>query len=189
MQQDEWARQQAAANNSDLWVAVGAVLSQFDGLLEGYNARVAAAAAAAAANTQATGSSWAGCQPQVGFGERPIPPRLSHADLLMVSAVGERTCSHGFRIRLISSRQLLCCFVAETRSLHPAQVHRSSPSGVCVQSTGDLGDLIPALEPTQRPDWHAMAAGELGAALAQRGKCSALVKVTGALAASVQAEC
>lgn len=44
---------------------------------------------------------------------------------------------------------------------------------------GDLGDLVPALEPLQRPAWHSMSAPELRAELASRGKCSALVKVTG----------
>lgn len=58
-----------------------------------------------------------------------------------------------------------------------------------LRPTGDLGDLIPALEPRQRPDWHAIAADELGAALAQRGKCSALVKVTGARAPFFRAHC
>jgi hypothetical protein len=109
VQQDQWARQQAAANDSDLWVAIGAVLTQFDGLLEGYNARVAAATAAAeagsnrsdgsrsddrpaegAATSAEAGSDSEEHQQQVGFGPRPIPPRLSRADLLMVSAVGER---------------------------------------------------------------------------------------------------
>ena len=109
VQQDEWARQQAAANDSDLWVAIGAVLTQFDGLLEGYNARVAAATAVAAevessrsgggrvgddtadgaVASGTAGSKWGEHKQQVGFGARPTPPRLLRADLLMVSAVGE----------------------------------------------------------------------------------------------------
>lgn len=116
VEQDRWARQQAVRNEQqDLWTAVGAVLAQFDGLLEGYNARVGAAARAAAAAGTAAGS-WraaaaANAGPggggeraargqaagsmreqeyaeRVGFGARPVPPPLSRADLLMVSAVG-----------------------------------------------------------------------------------------------------
>lgn len=95
-------------------MAVGAVLTQFDGLLEGYNARVSAAVAAAAPPAEATeaGSGSAGVgavsgssnieggtsleleeqrrRALAGFGQRPIPPPLTRADLLMVSAVGER---------------------------------------------------------------------------------------------------
>ena len=36
--QDAWARQQVAANTSDLWKAHGLILSQFDGLVAGYQA-------------------------------------------------------------------------------------------------------------------------------------------------------
>lgn len=50
----------------------------------------------------------------------------------------------------------------------------------CVGATGDLGDLIPALDAERRPAWHRMAPNELRDALASRGKCSALVKVSGA---------
>ena len=40
--------------------------------------------------------------------------------------------------------------------------------------------MVPALEVQKRPAWHSMSAGELRAELAARGKCSAMVKVTGA---------
>lgn len=38
---------------------------------------------------------------------------------------------------------------------------------------------MPALEPEQRPAWHSMGPDDLRAELASRGKCSAVVKVTG----------
>ena len=38
---------------------------------------------------------------------------------------------------------------------------------------------MPALEPLKRPQWHSMSAPDMRAELASRGKCSALVKVTG----------
>ena len=44
---------------------------------------------------------------------------------------------------------------------------------------GDLGDLIPALEPTRRVRWNDLAADDLELQLASMGHCSALVKVTG----------
>ena len=36
--QDAWARAQVASNNSDHWVAMGGILSQFDGMVAGYAA-------------------------------------------------------------------------------------------------------------------------------------------------------
>ena len=45
---------------------------------------------------------------------------------------------------------------------------------------GDLGDLIPALDVERQPAWHAMDPAQLRVELASRGKCSAMVKVTGA---------
>ena len=45
VEQDKWARQQAAGNSSGIWAAIGPILDQLDGLLAGYNARAAAAAA------------------------------------------------------------------------------------------------------------------------------------------------
>lgn len=51
MEQDVWARRQMAAGGKGgnaMWRAVGAVLTQFDGLLRGYNDRVAATAVATA---------------------------------------------------------------------------------------------------------------------------------------------
>ena len=44
---------------------------------------------------------------------------------------------------------------------------------------GDLGDLIPALDVERQPAWHAMDPTQLRAELGSRGKCSAMVKVTG----------
>lgn len=112
VEQDRWARQQAAQNTSDIWAAIGAVLTQFDGLLAGYNARVGAALAVLGAGN-AAGSGLAGATDagrdslgasarrrhlaavqeeeaaeRLGFGARPVPPPLTRADLLMVSAVG-----------------------------------------------------------------------------------------------------
>lgn len=46
-------------------------------------------------------------------------------------------------------------------------------------SAGDLGDLVPALEPKRRVQWEMLTAGELEGMLASAGHCSALVKVTG----------
>lgn len=57
MEQDRWARHQVAdASNANepVWAAVGAVLTQFDGLLAGYNDRAAASRAAAATDTAAS---------------------------------------------------------------------------------------------------------------------------------------
>ena len=48
---------------------------------------------------------------------------------------------------------------------------------------GDLGDLIPALDVERQPAWHTMGPAQLRAELASRGKCSAMVKVTGAIGA------
>ena len=70
--QEAWARQQAAANNasSDFWAATGLVLRQFDGLVAGYAARADMEANAV-----------------TGEGSNSVP-RLTRADLLLVSAVG-----------------------------------------------------------------------------------------------------
>lgn len=46
-------------------------------------------------------------------------------------------------------------------------------------SAGDLGDLVPALEPKKRVQWDSLSPGELEGKLASAGHCSALVKVTG----------
>jgi len=53
-----------------------------------------------------------------------------------------------------------------------------SVSGV-LGGAGDLGDLIPALEPKDRVQWDALAADDLELKLASMGHCSALVKVSG----------
>ena len=72
VRQEAWAREQAMANNasSDFWAATGLVLRQFDGLVAGY---------AAKADTEADAVT--------GKGSEAVP-RLTRADLLMVSAVG-----------------------------------------------------------------------------------------------------
>ena len=44
---------------------------------------------------------------------------------------------------------------------------------------GDLGDLIPALEPKDRVQGDGMAADDLELKLASMGYCSALVRVSG----------
>lgn len=44
---------------------------------------------------------------------------------------------------------------------------------------GDLGDLIPALEPKRRVQWEQLKPDDLELKLASMGHCSALVKVTG----------
>jgi hypothetical protein len=44
---------------------------------------------------------------------------------------------------------------------------------------GDLGDLIPALDVEKRPAWEAMDAAEMLSTIHSKGRCSALVKVTG----------
>lgn len=62
VEQDVWARRQVAAagkGGDTMWRAVGAVLTQFDGLLRGYNDRVAAAAMATATATEAERASHA----------------------------------------------------------------------------------------------------------------------------------
>ncbi|CAL5220185.1 g2156 [Coccomyxa viridis] len=48
-----------------------------------------------------------------------------------------------------------------------------------LSAVGDLGDLIPALEPRRRVQWNELAADDLELQLASMGHCSALVKVTG----------
>ena len=68
LQQDAWARQQCAANGSDLWAGVAHLLAQQDGMAEGYNARVASLPA--------------------NGGAGPQLPSLSKADFLLLSAVG-----------------------------------------------------------------------------------------------------
>ena len=45
--------------------------------------------------------------------------------------------------------------------------------------TGDLGDLVPALEPKKRVEWETLDASDVEGILASQGHCSALVKVTG----------
>lgn len=53
--------------------------------------------------------------------------------------------------------------------------------GLLLNCLGDLGDLVPALDKSMRPAWHSMGPSELQDTLAARGKCSALVKIAGAL--------
>lgn len=229
VEQDKWARQQAAQNASNFWVAIGAVFTQFDGLLAGYQARVGAAAAAAdAAAAEASnggggaGGFWAAAAKRrlaaaaakqeggggVGFGARPVPPPLTRADLLMVSAVGasclgQPAIACSLRVPdAVTCRRLHSVLVWRPRSRVPGFTAGGSESlgcalqhPRCLQAVtgdaltddadiadlipGDLGDLIPALDAAARPAWHAMQPAELAATLATRGKCSALVKVAG----------
>ncbi|BDA45664.1 Phospholipase B-like 1 [Coccomyxa sp. Obi] len=48
-----------------------------------------------------------------------------------------------------------------------------------LSAVGDLGDLVPALEPKRRVQWETLTPSELEGKLASAGHCSALVKVTG----------
>jgi hypothetical protein len=98
--QDAWARSQVKAHPSDArWAAAGAVISQLDGLVAGYNS--------------------------------------------------------------VSPDQV---------SLYEMQL---------VQATGDLLDLIPALNPSEAPQWHTMKPKEVMTAVRKRSHCSALIKVLG----------
>jgi hypothetical protein len=45
--------------------------------------------------------------------------------------------------------------------------------------SGDLGDLVPALEPKKQVQWETLDARDVEETLASQGHCSALVKVTG----------
>lgn len=55
----------------------------------------------------------------------------------------------------------------------------ASPLTPGAYNAGDLGDLLPALEPKRRVQWNNLAADELELMLASMGHCSSLVKVTG----------
>ena len=92
--QEVWARQKAAADNasSDFWAATGLVLRQFDGLVAGYAARADAEANAV-----------------MGDGSDAVP-RLTRADLLMVSAVGasHRTLILTLTLELTSAGMWSC---------------------------------------------------------------------------------
>lgn len=98
---DEWAKTNAVTNSSELWTHVGLVYSQFDGLVDGYNAAA--------------------------------PKGYSMS-----------------RYRFLEGN-----------------------------SVGDLLDLMPALSPSTIPNWDGMTDEEMVAALASRGHCSGLVRVTG----------
>jgi hypothetical protein len=50
-----------------------------------------------------------------------------------------------------------------------------------LNGVGDLFQIIPAVEKSQRPDWGAMTTEQARATLQKAGHCSALVKVTGDL--------
>ncbi len=53
------------------------------------------------------------------------------------------------------------------------------PPTPAAYDAGDLGDLVPALEPKRRIQWNNLAVDELEFMLASLGHCSSLVKVTG----------
>lgn len=97
--QDQWLRQQIATNNSDWFAQISFIVSQFDGLVEGYGL---------------TNQS-----------------RLSTMDFAVLNAIG------------------------------------------------DFLDLVPALNPSAFPDYDSMSPDELTRSIANKGHCSALVKVTG----------
>lgn len=145
---------------------------------------------------------------RVGFGARPVPPPLTRANLLMVSAVGASclaqpaiacsqrvpdafTCS---RLRSVlvwcprsrargftaGGSESLGCALQYPQCLQTVTGDAlTDDANIADLIPGDLGDLIPALDAAARPAWHAMQPAELAATLATRGKCSALVKVTG----------
>nr|QOL01101.1 putative extracellular protein CSOL_028 [Pseudococcomyxa simplex] len=48
-----------------------------------------------------------------------------------------------------------------------------------LSAVGDLGDLVPALEPKKQVQWETLDARDVEETLASQGHCSALVKVTG----------
>lgn len=79
-----------------------------------------------------------------------------------VSAQSATALAHSL---LLSGSRLPSRVAASPRRHGPAQ--RSLPSVVFLHPTGGLGDLVPALDQHQRPNWHSMPAAELRAALAQ----------------------
>jgi len=69
--------------------------------------------------------------------------------------------------------------VAGYNAVAPAGYNMSAYRFLETNSVGDLLDLVPALSPDRWPDWGSMNDTEMAEAIATRGHCTGIVKVTG----------
>ena len=143
LDQDAWAQEQAATNNTPFWTTLHLILQQHEGLMDGYTL--------AANRSQQSGENAASL------------PQLDRVDFLKLSAVGAD----------------LDCVNSDKWSMRLGMINAARAERSYSMSAGDLGDLVPALEPKKRVQWETLTPSELEGTLASAGHCSALVKVTG----------